>query len=647
MIPMFQRAMDASKSKLWPSAVICLAIVLLASPEADGQAQPPESEAVRDLSRETMLQNFHQGREAFRNSEWIAASDAFRHVSAECPGSPLALESNYFAMLADWKRGATDWHEPLLQWLREAKSLQDRVRLSKRSAPDTWDSWIANTHLLLSQYERQHREGERAQQRLEGLLQISGTERASDVAWPAKLPTQTEVAASVWYELGLVAQECHQDWAKSLEYLKKAIEVSHEGSEVQCLAIVGLVKAHIQSSESQSAIDAIERLESIAPNLTWRSRAALLRSEAARANHDAVGFTEALRPAIEWSLAGQTDLASAYDVAIALLEARDDEQAHAILRHVIDRDPNHPKAIEARIRLARDAMQRSDWQDAKRYLDQAVGLRCPPSWVPHAHLARGQVLLELGLPEAAHDDLVIAFQHAGDDADLETAIRFELGEALMQRQRWDEANAHWEVLVGRFAGDSQFSTQFPLWVPRVWLHQAEMQALRQNWSEVETIVSRIQSQFPECDCRDDVDYIKARCFISKALFDDARQILDRIAREPTHPSPDLAARARWMMGETFLMQRRYAEAVRAYEGVLETGSSLYWQSAARMQIGQCYEVLRDGSAARNAYQSLLDKDADGAFSTLARQKLASMEPAVASKIEGVRTSNETPVAKQR
>jgi TolA-binding protein len=214
----------------------------------------------------------------------------------------------------------------------------------------------------------------------------------------------------------------------------------------------------------------------------------------------------------------------------------------------------------------------------------------------------------------------------------------------LQRQQWDDANKHWEVLIKRFPDSDAHP---PKWMARVWLHQAEMQALRQNWVAVETIVSRIQSQFPECDCRDDVDYIRARCFISKARFDDARQLLDRIAREPTHPLPDLAARARWMMGETFLMQRRYAEALQAYEGALGTGSSLYWQSAARMQIGQCHELLRDGSAARDAYQSLLDKDADGAFSTMAQQRLASLEPTVAPTLQSNRTSNESPVGNKR
>jgi len=674
MMPMLKRSIVASKTKSFSLAlgglVLAMAYCQIAAGQnAGGQIaagqniggqiagdrvaadEAPSANSLDD-TKGLIVHSFSQARHAFSNQQWDQASALFREVSKACPGSPLALESNYFAMLADGKLQDPKAYESMLQWLRDAKLLQDRIVLAKRAAPAIWESWIANTHLLAAQHERQQLQTELAEGRLQGLLQIPGSERSTEWAWP----TKGDAAANAWFELGLVAQECRHDWQKSLECFQKAVQASREGSELQCQAMTALVKSHIQLSEPQQVIEGIEQLEKVAPNPTWRTRSALLRSEAARANHDASAFAQALQPAIEWTLAGQTDLTTAYELALALIEARDDEHADAVLNHIIERESNHPLAIEARIRLARGAIQRRDWQVAKERLDQAIELGCSRTWIPHARLARGQVLLELGLPDAAHDDLVIALQNLQDDKnssdlntpsgniELETAIRFELGEALLQRQQWDDANKHWEVLIKRFPDSDAHP---PKWMARVWLHQGEMQALRQNWAEVETIVSRIQSQFPECDCRDDVDYIKARCFISKARFDDARQLLDRIAREPTHLSPDLAARAWWMMGETFLMQRRYAEAVQAYESVLGTGSSLYWQSAARMQIGQCYELLRDGLAARNAYQSLLDKDADGVFSAIAQQKLTSLEPTVAPTLQSNRTSNESPVGNKR
>lgn len=95
------------------------------------------------------------------------------------------------------------------------------------------------------------------------------------------------------------------------------------------------------------------------------------------------------------------------------------------------------------------------------------------------------------------------------------------------------------------------------------------------------------------------------------------------------------------------MQRRFGEALQAYEAVLETGSSPYWQSAAWMQMGQCRELMRDPSAARNAYQSVVDRDADGPFGVAAQQKLNSLESFRAPGAPSVRTSNDNPVVNQR
>ncbi|MFN6127614.1 MAG: tetratricopeptide repeat protein [Planctomycetota bacterium] len=631
---MFVRAHIASKTvRTAPLLVWCAAVVL---PGLLVRAQPPDSEEAKQL----LVRSFVQGRDAFASEDWEKASEQFREVSKQCSGSPLALESNYYATLAEWKRGDRSCHESMQAWLREAKLLQDRLRHANRPSPSSWDAWIGNMHLLLAQTERQRQQWESAESRLAALLELADSERSQDFAWPA----QKVSIANAWYERGLLAQDRHQDWGKAKDCFQQALDASPDGSELRCELVSSIAKTHIQLAEWDASEESIAQLESLAMNDHWRAKAALLRGDIAKARQDAAAFAKALQPAVAWALSGRTDLQLAYELALALLEAREEEDGEAVLIHIVQRDPKHPVTIEARVHIARRAIERGAWQQAKERLDEAIAMGCAPAWIPHARLARGQAHLKLGLPASAVDDLTVALEYVGEDVGLETAIRFELGEALMQSQRWDEANEHWEFLAGRYKDST---AELPSWLARVWLHQAEMQALRQNWIEAEAIVSRIQAQFPECDCRDDVDYLKARCLISKAGFDEARQLLDRIAREPTVRSLELAARSRWMMGETFLMQRRYAEALQAYESVLETGSSSYWQSAAWMQIGQCHELLRDVPAAREAYQTLMDRYADGPFGEIAQQRLDSLGSSDAPRQSTARTLNDTPVVKQR
>jgi len=611
--------------------LVAMLTTLLASAQTPPGAEDP---------KQALIRFFNEARDAFAREDWGGASERFRQVSVNCPGSPLALESNYFATLALWKREDSEAQASMLAWLREAKLLQDRLQQAQKPVPSSWDGWVANMQLLLAQSERHRHEWESAEQRLRGLLEPSETNRSPDCAWP-KLASSN---ANAWFELGRLTQDRDRNLEQSLLYFQKAFETSPKDSELRCSALAAIAKLQIQLCRWDSSSQSIAALEECATGDPWRVKIALLRSEIARAKQDAPGFAEALQPAVPLVLAGCTDLQLAYELTIALLEARDDENAEAVLLQIVQRNTTDPISIEAKIRLATRSIEREDWKSAKAYLDQAIEGGCSPAWLPHARFSRGRVLRVLGQPDEAIEDFEAALQCDEKNSDLEVAIRFELAETLCQRQRWDDAQVHWQFLSQPFP---ESKPDLPAWLARVWLRQGEMQALKQNWKEAEEIVSRIQSQFPECDCRDDVDYLRARCLISKARFEEARQLLDRIAKEPISHSPDLAARTRWMMGETFLMQRRYGEALQAYEAVLETGSSPYWQSAAWMQIGQCRELMRDPLGARIAYQTVMDRYAEGPFGVVAQQKLNSLEPSRAPGAPSVRTSNDNPVVNQR
>jgi TolA-binding protein len=98
-----------------------------------------------------------------------------------------------------------------------------------------------------------------------------------------------------------------------------------------------------------------------------------------------------------------------------------------------------------------------------------------------------------------------------------------------------------------------------------------------------------------------------------------------------------------MIGETHLMQRKYTDAIAAYEQVLGSGAQQYWISAAWMQMGQCYELLRDVSSARVVYQQIVDRDSEGVLTSQARDRLA----ALLELPPNARTSREGSGEKQR
>lgn len=79
-----------------------------------------------------------------------------------------------------------------------------------------------------------------------------------------------------------------------------------------------------------------------------------------------------------------------------------------------------------------------------------------------------------------------------------------------------------------------------------------------------------------------------------------------------------------MMGETYLMQRRYSDASVAYREALKIPNQKYWSSASLLQIAQCCEAMQDTQGAKDAYQTLLNQFDHSPFVLTAKERLSAL-----------------------
>ncbi|MFN7734314.1 MAG: tetratricopeptide repeat protein [Pirellula sp.] len=623
------------------------------APGAERETASVLSSDEAPLDRNQMAEAYQSAKAAFQRRDWTTAAAQYRRVQRCCPGSPLALECGYMANQADWQSetsgtGATSGcYEKMSQWLVEAEAYRTQhhaVQSASESAADKHatklDGWIDQTHRMLTQWERAHQKFDALEARLKALLHTEGCTRDAKVAWPKAIAKP----ASLWLELGLVHSRQRRNPTEAIACLNRAMELGELSIDEQCTAHGELAMCCLAKQDFAAAASNLERLASLLEgssahelaegSVAWQIRLAILKS---RLHHSQGQLAEAARilePVIGVALTGHPEVALAYELAIALLEAGQNASAEQVMLEIIHRVPGHPIAIEARVRLAKQRADQGDWKACCKWIDEAVELGCPETLAPHAYWLRGRARIALQLPQGARDDLVLALNLRSEsgDAELETAIRFDLAEALAQMQLWNEAEPHWEFLIRNTmertgengATGETAPANLPAWMATIWLRQGEMLAAKRRWEEAEKTVYQIRAQFPECNRLDEVDYLLARCLVTKAQFDDARRLLIGIASNPSEHSSELVARSWWLVGETYLMQRNLADAVASYQRVLGTESSRYWQSAAWMQMGQCYELQRDVSSARAAYQRVIDGDADGTLVPEARRRLESL-----------------------
>lgn len=120
-----------------------------------------------------------------------------------------------------------------------------------------------------------------------------------------------------------------------------------------------------------------------------------------------------------------------------------------------------------------------------------------------------------------------------------------------------------------------------------------------------------------------VEILVAEQLIRKNELDESRAILQRLVRMDG-ASSEVRCRAQWLIGETFLMQQRYPEAIDAYRRVEVLNASERWAAAALVQAGKAFEKMGRTREASVCYSGLLQRFADSEHAAVARDRLATM-----------------------
>ncbi len=595
-------------------SIVLLSIVAILLAKNAAVSDQPDSTAI--------LSQYQSARAFYAERQYQKSSIAFRSVVELCPGSELAIQCEYFAAMSDWAvepcdSGATK----LSSWLAKAKKFQlDSIAAGRRFDANQLLKWSENAELVQAKWDRQRDRLDSSEQRLREFLGLvsKGTVDAS--------PTTSKSSPAVWLELGSLLLENRQDYATAQICFEHVISNSNASESMQSQAIMGCALACWHKQQYTETRSFLSELSAKHLDDDLNIQVKLLRIKVGKAIGETIDVVQALEPVTRLALAGNPPAASLYELAMTLIEAGETFQSNEILLKIAHRFPESPVSLEVRVRLARNAAENKRWKEAANWSDEAIKRGCSTELLPYAYLLRGQAKLELGSIEEARADLVSALSSSTNDVNLEISIRFQLAESLYQLQRWTEAESYWKWLVQTSQANPTGMGK-PEWLPVVLLRTAELLALRKEWSQAEQIVLRIRNDFPKCNRACEVDYLLARCLVSKADFAEARQVLQSITQRANVTPDELVARAYWMMGETFVMQRRYSEALLAYRDAMQVPNQEYWSSASLLQIAKCYEAMQDLQGAKEAYEGIVNQFGDSPFVSTAKERLRVMPSA--------------------
>ncbi|MFN9414002.1 MAG: tetratricopeptide repeat protein [Pirellula sp.] len=561
----------------------------------------------------------------FAAQEYSASSRDFKAAAALCPNSELALQCEYFAAISDWNRTPNAEHaEAIEKWLEQAKRFEAQLESKgTRIASKGWNQWIEAAHLIQAKWEIQTNKLDTARRRLEILVGIedpsknestpNGSDSLQKLAWPR----DCACSANAWIELGYLALKLPDQEKLAHNCFDNAVQQCHASNEsLLQKALWGNAQSCVRLEEWEQALAHLTQLQSTSLDDDLKIQAKLLESRIKLQLKMSIDVARAIEPLVALATTGNVGPQTTYDLALALLEFGLADKSDELFLNLSSRPASTPFVLEARIRVARNAALKSDWNQVKSFTQEMSQSDTPSPWTAFAQYFYGKALMKTDEMEKGLGIMSLALRAPDLSVDLETSIRLDISEALYQSEKWELAAAHLLWL----ANSASQSKSKPDWLPRVLLRQAEMLANKNSWKESENIVSVIRNDFPTWSAAPEVDYLLARCQIAKADFDAARKLLTRVL-DSANSNPAIAARAGWMMGETYMMQRRYGDAINTYQQVLAIPNQSYWHAACAVQLGLCAELSQDTSTATEWYQKVTSSFTETPFAVTAQQRL--------------------------
>ncbi len=307
-----------------------------------------------------------------------------------------------------------------------------------------------------------------------------------------------------------------------------------------------------------------------------------------------------------------------YEWAWALDDLKKPEAAGQVFDRLRKEYPQSRFAADAACRLAQRALDAKDYDGAAKLIDDVLAEKSDPNVREYALFLRGQLdaaKADWGKAREAFETLLKEFPQTG----RRPIAEFWIAEAYYREKNYAEAVSRF----GRLA-DAIKDKREP-WMAMISLRRAQALAQQNQWSEAQTIATKIAAAFPNFEQQYEVDYLLGRCLANDADFEGARQAYNKVIQSTNGAKTETAAMAQWMIGESFFHQKNYRAALREYSRLEILYAFPTWQAGALLQAGKCHELLGEHQEAADCYRRIVKNYAKTAFADQAKQLLSVAE----------------------
>ena len=306
--------------------------------------------------------------------------------------------------------------------------------------------------------------------------------------------------------------------------------------------------------------------------------------------------------------------AALYEWAWVLLELDRGAEAEQQFEQLRSEYPQSKLAPDATFRLAERAGQRKDYDRATQLLTGLVSAEIEPALLEHVLYTQGQLAANREQWAEVTPPLE-RLQKEFPQSELRLLADYWLAESAYRQKIYDAADKQFAALAEQTIGRQDN------WVALTALRRAQLAARRDEWPLAQELASPIASLFPQFEQQYEADYVLGRSLAGQAQYQAAREAYARVLNSPTGGKTETAAMAQWMIGETFLHQKAYKEALKEFLRLEILFAYPTWQSGALLQAGKCQELLGHVDQAAELYARVIKDFPTTEFATEAGERL--------------------------
>lgn len=246
-------------------------------------------------------------------------------------------------------------------------------------------------------------------------------------------------------------------------------------------------------------------------------------------------------------------------------------------------------------------------------------------------------------------------QDPKSDADVQQDSLWRLMQIAEQQKQWDEMTKTATALRTRFAeGQRKLDAAFYLalshlqrqqpepaiellkplaaakadpamkdkeWFPRVFVLLAETQWQKKNYADVIATVTEFRAWDAEHPLLYQAEEVLGRAYRKQAKFDEARAVFLSVTTDTHGEKTETAAKAQFMIAETYMDQKDYKAALQNYLKVDFLYAFPEWQAPALFQAAVCDEQLGDWPTVVKDYELLIAKFPKSEWAEKAKPRL--------------------------